>query len=133
MQYNDSIHVGHNISTKSKMAMLHLAAVSALCIALASCQDLPYTYPEQALSGTTSLYFGLMQSFGGTYNGSGSIPGVELALDNINNDQELLPGYTLRYVLRDSFVSVKAVYCSVLQYYVCVAGYAAVHVLLLCS
>ena len=90
------------------MAMPHFAVVAALCFALASCQDLPYTYPEQALPGTTSLYFGLMQSFGGTYNGSGSIPGVELALDNINNDQELLPGYTLRYVLRDSFVSVKA-------------------------
>jgi gamma-aminobutyric acid type B receptor len=44
-----------------------------------------------------------MQSFGGTYDGSGSIPGVELALDTINNDSSILPGYTLHYVLRDSF------------------------------
>ena len=66
---------------------------------------LPYTYPEETLPNTTTLTFGLMQSFGGTYNGSGSIPGVQLALDNINQAQELLPGYTLRFVLRDSFVS----------------------------
>ena len=66
---------------------------------------LPYTYPEVAVANTTSLFFGLMQSFGGTYDGSGSITGVQLALDTINEAQELLPGYTLRFVLRDSFVS----------------------------
>lgn len=66
---------------------------------------LPFTYPAYPLPNTTSLYFGLLQSFGGTYNGSGSIPGIQLALDSINDAQTLLPGYTLQFVLRDSFVS----------------------------
>ena len=81
-----------------------------LCTALAGCQDLPYTYPPlaEARPNTTSIYFGLLQSFGGTYNSSGSIPGVEVALDRINSDANLLPGYTLHYVLRDSFVSAVA-------------------------
>lgn len=94
---------------------LHLATVVALCVTrtlLARPQDLqlPYTYPPEPVPNTTSLYFGLMQSFGGTYNSLGSIPGVELALDNINKDKTILNGYTLHYVLRDSFVSQHVVY-----------------------
>lgn len=85
-----------------------VALLMLLCIALAGCQDLPYTYPAETRPGTTPIYFGLLQSFGGTYNSSGSIPGVEVALDRINNDTNLLPGYTLHYVLRDTFVSAGA-------------------------
>ena len=80
-------------------------SVVALCFTLSRAQELPYTYPVEALPNTTSLYIGFLQSFGGTYDSSGSIPGVELALDTINSDETLLPGYTLRYILRDSFVS----------------------------
>ena len=86
--------------------MAEMVAVLMLCAAMtASCQELPYTYPNESLPGTTPLYFGLLQSFGGPLNSSGSIPGVELALDRINEEQDLLPGYTLHYVLRDSHVS----------------------------
>ena len=89
------------------MAGLCLVTVGivALCFTLSRPQELPYTYPAETLPNTTPLYIGLMQSFGGTYDSSGSIPGVELALDTINRDETLLPGYTLHYVLRDSFVS----------------------------
>jgi gamma-aminobutyric acid type B receptor len=84
-----------------------VAALAVVCIAVckSKLQDasLPFTYPAEPLPNTTSLYFGLLQSFGGTYDGSGSIPGIQLALDNINEAQTLLPGYTLQFVLRDSF------------------------------
>ena len=50
------------------------------------------------------LYFGLMMSFGGDVKSSGAIPGVQVALDAINNQPDLLPGYTLHYTLTDSQV-----------------------------
>lgn len=81
-----------------------VALLMLLCLALASGQDFQHTYPTERIPGTTSLYFGLLQSFGGTYDSSGSIPGVEVALDRINEEQTLLPGYTLHYILRDTFV-----------------------------
>ena len=50
------------------------------------------------------LYFALLQSFGGVYNGSGSVAGLQVALDRINSDPTLLPGYSLHYTLTDSQV-----------------------------
>ena len=52
----------------------------------------------------TPLYFALLQSFGGQYNGSGSVAGLQVALDRINNNPNLLPGYTLHYTLTDTQV-----------------------------
>ena len=52
----------------------------------------------------TPLYFALLQSFGGQYNGSGSVAGLQVALDRINKDPNLLPGYTLHYTLTDTQV-----------------------------
>lgn len=65
-----------------------------------------YIYPEKALEGTESLYFGLMMSFGGTLKSSGVIPGVQVALDLINNKTRsgVLENYTLRFILYDSQV-----------------------------
>ena len=51
------------------------------------------------------LVFGLIMSFGGSFDSSGAVPGVRVALDQINNDPALLPGYTLHYALSDSRVS----------------------------
>ena len=48
---------------------------------------------------TCPLYIALMMSFGGDYITSGVIPGVQLALDQINSDPDILPGYTLHYTL----------------------------------
>ena len=55
--------------------------------------------------GTCPLFIGFLTSFGGIYKGSGVIPGVQLALDEINKDPNILPGYTLHYALMDSNVS----------------------------
>ena len=52
----------------------------------------------------TPLYFALLQSFGSEFNGSGSVAGLQVALDRINSDPTLLPGYSLHYTLTDSQV-----------------------------
>ena len=50
------------------------------------------------------LYIALMVSFGSEYDSRGVIPGVQLALDQINANPDLLPGYSLHYTLTDSQV-----------------------------
>ena len=45
---------------------------------------------------TKNIYFGHITSFGESgYNSSGAIPAVELAVEHINNNTSILPGYTL--------------------------------------
>ena len=63
-----------------------------------------YPAVEDAMPGTDSLYLALVVSFGGIYTSSGVVPGVQVALDQINEDPSMLPGYTLHYTLRDSQV-----------------------------
>ena len=50
-------------------------------------------------NGTCPLYIALMVSFGGEFDSSGVIPGVQMALDQINSNPAMLPGYTLHYTL----------------------------------
>ena len=65
-------------------------------------------YPEleDVPNGTTPLYFALMQSFGGSYVSSGGIPGLMVALDEINSNSTVLPGYSLHYTLSDTGVRI---------------------------
>ena len=64
-----------------------------------------HMYPPVDENDTrTPLYFALLQSFGGQYNGSGAVAGLQVALDRINRDPTLLPGYTLHYTLTDTQV-----------------------------
>lgn len=74
-------------------------------------EDYLEVYPNpldpQVLEGRTPLYFALIQSLGGEYSqfdASGSLAGVKVALDRINNDSSLLPGYTLHYAVANSQV-----------------------------
>ena len=62
-------------------------------------------------NGTCPLYIALMMSFGGDFVSSGAIPGVQLAINQINSDPLILPGYTLHYTLLDTQVSVILVSC----------------------
>lgn len=66
----------------------------------------PFYPPGEESDGDTrtSLSIALLMSFGGAFNSSGSVPGVQVALDLINNDTSLLPGYKLGYQLMDSQV-----------------------------
>ena len=100
--------------------MQYLAALLLLlqlCLATSSIDYDPKDYLEvypnstdpEVLRGRTPLHFALIQSLGGPdsqFNQSGSVAGVKLALDRINNDSSLLPGYTLHYTFTDSKVSI---------------------------
>ena len=61
--------------------------------------------PQAARGRTCPLYIALTQSFGKEYDSSGVVPAVQYALDQINADTDLLPGYSLHYTLTDSQVS----------------------------
>lgn len=70
------------------------------------------TYPDSDSSfqmdnqSSVPLYIGLIMSFGGAFNSSGTLPGIQVALDLINSEPGLLPGYSLRYTATDSQVNV---------------------------
>ena len=70
---------------------------------------LPYVFLSLSAStfGATPIYFSFITSFGRSgYNASDIIPGVDLALEHINNRPDILPGYELGYVsVQDSEVS----------------------------
>ena len=53
----------------------------------------------------TPLHFALELSFQGEFVSIGALPGVQIALDYINSNPDILPGYTLHYTLTDSKVA----------------------------
>ena len=67
-------------------------------------QDQQSCLPDPATNHTCPLYVALMMSFGGDVDSSGAIPGVQLALNQINSDPSMLPGYSLHYTLTDTQV-----------------------------
>jgi hypothetical protein len=56
------------------------------------------------ISCRTPLYVALMLAFSGGFVSAPIAPGVQIALNLINADQSLLPGYTLHYTFSDSQV-----------------------------
>ena len=61
--------------------------------------------PVNETDGRTPLYFALVLSFGGDVVVSkAALPGVQIALDYINSEPSILPGYSLHYTLTDSQV-----------------------------
>ena len=74
-------------------------------------------YPEEDDGGSgsgdervTSLYVGLVQSYDPTARDKqlgavGTVVGTEIALDHINADERMLPGYRLHYNFVNSQVS----------------------------
>lgn len=82
-----------------------LCAVAAFVPLIAD--DGPYLQiypPVNASDDRIKLHFALMLSFGGDYTSIGALPGVQIALDYINSQPSILPGYTLHYTLSDSQV-----------------------------
>ena len=89
---------------KLDMAAFSLSLLFLLSLA-STVRSYLQIYPSINENDTrTPLYFALLQSFGGQYNGSGSVAGLQVALDRINKDPNLLPGYTLHYTLTDTQV-----------------------------
>ena len=98
-----------------------LVFLAALLVARAS-HFSPWPYlqvypPVNESDARTPLYFALMLSFGGDYTSIGALPGVQIALDYINSQPDILPGYSLHYTLTDSQVrGVHAFACAVFYY-----------------
>ena len=86
------------------MAALFSSLLFILGLITTVCGYLDIYPPVDGNDTRTPLYFALLQSFGGDYNGSGSVAGLQVALDRINSDPTLLPGYSLHYTLTDSQV-----------------------------
>lgn len=87
------------ITTAILMALYHSA--------LASDFKWPYLQiypPINETDGRKPLYFALVLSFGGDFRTIGVLPGVQIALDYINSNPSILPGYTLHYTLMNSQV-----------------------------
>ena len=81
--------------------------VLAVMAGLLSASEWPYLQiypPLNETDGRTPLFLALALSFGGTFKSIGVLPGVQVALDYINSEPALLPGYTLHYTLTDSQV-----------------------------
>ena len=88
--------------------LLVVAIVTGLYLRVNAFNESYYkqVYPGQGenANGTLPLYIAFLISFGGDYTSSGAIPGVQVALDQINADPSILPGYTLHYTLSDTNV-----------------------------
>lgn len=67
---------------------------------------------DPAASQPHNLTFMMIASFGQHgFNSSGALPAVNMALEDINSDPDILPGYNLMYdKVRDSMVSHVATY-----------------------
>ena len=78
--------------------MLNLSLWLLLCNSLMS----------QWVSGTEDLYIGTFYAVSVSSKGwssKGVMPAVQMALDHVNKNQSILPGYTLQEDWRDSKVS----------------------------
>ncbi len=92
----------------SILILLLISAPVVQCSLSYDPADYLEVYPDprdpEVLKGRTPLHFALIQSLGGQLDGSGTLAGVKVALDRINNDSSLLPGYTLHYTFANSKV-----------------------------
>ena len=86
--------------------VLFVHLVSLRASGAPSLEEIRYP-PVDESDGRTPLYFSLIQSFSGQYISAYSLVGLELALDLINKDPVLLPGYSLHYVFTDAPVSLR--------------------------
>ena len=70
-----------------------------------ACLDVyPNVTKAESTNSTFPLYFGLMLSQGGDQQSTGALNGVKAALDEINSNDILPPGYSLHYTLTNSEV-----------------------------
>ena len=79
-----------------RLCFLATATVPLLC-SIASAA----IYPEEVEGNKTRLIVGLIQSYDPDIdkqlNSAGTVVGTEIALDHINADETMLPGYSLHY------------------------------------
>lgn len=80
--------------------MLRLCFLATVTVPLLCSIVSAAIYPKK-VEGKTQLTFGLIQSYDPDIdkqlNGVGTVVGTEIALDHINADENMLPGYSLHY------------------------------------
>eukprot|EP00731_Ephydatia_muelleri_P012366 Em0006g1260a len=105
------------MSSKFEVVVLFSSFVVALGSRL---EDFKSIYPSVKNGNDTRipLTLGLMVSFSGDYVTSSSIASVQIALDLINENSSLLPGYRLQYKLTDSQCNQTVAYDSFFLKYV---------------
>ncbi len=82
------------------------SVITLILLSGISSAQYPRIYPNVTEDGTKHLNFGLMLvlTVFGLDISAIYVPGVQVALDQINSDPTMLPGYTLHYTLVDSQV-----------------------------
>lgn len=97
----------------ARLLVFVISLVSALGLGEAAAPAAEFVYPpvNESDGRRVPLYFSLIQSFSGQYVSANSITGLELALDQVNEDPRLLPGYSLHYVFTDAPVSSVCMQC----------------------
>ena len=92
----------------SKMWWMWCYPILCTIALVSSSSSWPYhqIYPTvNETDGRSPLYFAVVLSFGGNnYKSIGALPGIQIALDYINSEPSILPGYSLHYTLTDSQV-----------------------------
>ena len=88
---------------------IKLLLAFAFLLSAGSSHSSPYLQvypPVDETDERTPLYFAVALSFGGEYKSIEALLGVQIALDYINSEPSILPGYTLHYTLTDSQVEI---------------------------
>ena len=77
-----------------------------LILVLRSLVKAEATLSDKAVNNSSPipLYISAFFSLGGNWDGSGIIPGVEMALDDINAREDVLSGYELKMIWNDTQV-----------------------------
>ena len=95
--------------SSSRLSFFSLAVVYAALIQATPTFSSQWPYlqiypPVNESDSRTPLFYAAVFSFGGDYTSIAALPGVQIALDYINSEPSILPGYTLHYTLMDSQV-----------------------------
>ena len=88
------------------MLLLNMATSPALLLLLSCC--LVGNAGTQSVDGKENkihINFLFIAAKTGRFLSSAAIPAVDLALEEINNSTDILPGYVLEYTIADSMVS----------------------------
>ena len=104
-----SIHHLLFATMASRIKLLLAFAFLLSAVEVGSSHSSPYLQvypPVDETDERTPLYFALALSFGGEYKSIEALLGVQIALDYINSEPSILPGYTLHYTLTDSQVEI---------------------------
>ena len=93
-----SIKPPHKSPSGAMSSVIYYAAITTATLLLASVLTTTTTAPARATAADRdAVYFSLVVSSSPTLNTSGVVGAVDEALELIENDTTILPGYTLQY------------------------------------